>query len=184
MKLIIIVGGPYAGKGTQSTILGKALNYRHISLGDLGSPMFFYGDEAGMWGSNDPDCRKPMLWPDKKYDAESFNPNQSKHDPDEVVFDTNLFDWYKKFIGLRQQYVSIRLGNYNTLTTDDTNKLYAFSRKLGNEEVIVIVNRSHKQISFTHEELNKYKFRNAFTHQIIGSQITVNAMDIAVLYNK
>ena len=45
----------------------------------LGSPMFFYGDEAGMWGSNDPDCRKPMVWPDKKYDAETFNPDQTTH---------------------------------------------------------------------------------------------------------
>ena len=41
-----------------------------------GSPMFFYGDEAGMWGSNDPDCRKPMIWADKKYEAETFNPDQ------------------------------------------------------------------------------------------------------------
>ena len=30
-----------------------------------GSPMIYYGDEAGMWGANDPDCRKPMLWADK-----------------------------------------------------------------------------------------------------------------------
>jgi glycosidase len=44
--------------------------------------MFFYGDEAGMWGANDPDCRKPMVWPEKKYSAETFNPDQTKHDPD------------------------------------------------------------------------------------------------------
>ena len=47
----------------------------------LGSPMIYYGDEAGMWGANDPDCRKPMVWPDKKYDAETFNPDQTTHDP-------------------------------------------------------------------------------------------------------
>ena len=25
----------------------------------VGAPMVYYGDEVGMWGSNDPDCRKP-----------------------------------------------------------------------------------------------------------------------------
>ncbi len=150
----------------------------------LGSPMFFYGDEAGMWGANDPDCRKPMLWPDKKYDAEIFNPNQSKHDADEVIFERNLFDWYKKFIGLRQQYKSIRLGSYSTLAIDDEKKLYAFSRKLGNEEVIVIINRSNKSLLFTDPALNKHRYKNLSTKQVISNQIKVNAMDIVVLGNK
>jgi glycosidase len=150
----------------------------------LGSPMFFYGDEAGMWGANDPDCRKPMLWPDKQYDAETFNPNQSKHNPDEVIFDRDLFDWYKKYIGLRRQYTSIRLGNYSTLTIDDEKKLYAFSRKLGSEEVIVIINRSNKSLLFTDPELNKHQYKNLFTHLPAGNQISVNAMDVVVLGNK
>ena len=150
----------------------------------LGSPMFFYGDEAGMWGANDPDCRKPMVWSDKKYDAETFNPDQSKHDTDEVIFDQDLFDWYKKFIGFRQQYKSIKLGSYNTLTIDDVKKLYAFSRKLGNEEVIVIINRSNKSLLFTHPELNKHKYKNLFTHLTVVKQINVNAMDVVVLGNK
>lgn len=149
-----------------------------------GSPMFFYGDEAGMWGANDPDCRKPMLWPNQKYDAETFNPNQSKHDPDEVVFDQDLFDWYKKFIGFRQQYRSVRLGSYNSLVIDDEKKLYAFTRKLGNEEVIVIINRSDKPLLFTHPELNRQKYKNLLTKQAAGTQINVNAIDIVVLVNK
>ncbi|MGG9960738.1 glycoside hydrolase family 13 protein [Ferruginibacter sp. SUN106] len=150
----------------------------------LGAPMFFYGDEAGMWGANDPDCRKPMLWPDKKYDAETFNPDQTKHNADEVVFDKDLFDWYKKFIGLRQQYRSIKLGSYNTLAIDDEKKLYAFTRKLGNEEVIVIINRSNKALSFTNPELKKQRYKNLFTHSAAGNQVNVNAMDVVVLGNK
>jgi cyclomaltodextrinase len=120
----------------------------------LGSPMFFYGDEAGMWGANDPDCRKPMVWPEKKYDAETYNPDQSKHDPDLVKYDQDLADWYRKFTGLRHKYPSIRLGSYATLKTDDANKLYVFSRKLGNEEVIVIVNRGNKPASLSLTELS------------------------------
>ncbi len=150
----------------------------------LGAPMFFYGDEAGMWGANDPDCRKPMLWPDYKYDAETYNPDQSTHKPDEVIFNQDLFNWYKKFIRIRQLYESVRLGSYNTLVVDDAKKMYAFSRKLGNEEVIVIVNRSNKPLLFTHQEMEKRKFKNLLTNQTVVKQITVNAMDIAVIANK
>lgn len=150
----------------------------------LGSPMFFYGDEAGMWGANDPDCRKPMLWPGKKYDAETFNPNQSKHDADEVVFDQDLFDWYKKFTSIRQQYKSIRLGSYRSLVTDDEKKLYVFSRKLGKEEVIVIINRSDKPLLFKHPELKRQQYKNLMTKLSVVNQITVNAMDVVVLANK
>jgi glycosidase len=150
----------------------------------LGSPMFFYGDEAGMWGANDPDCRKPMVWSDKNYDAETFNPDQSKHNPDEVIFDRDLFDWYKKFISLRQRYISIRLGSYTTLAIDDEKKLYAFSRKLSTEEVIVIINRSDKPLLFTHMALKTNKYKNLFTHQSVVKQINVNALDVVVLGNK
>lgn len=31
-----------------------------------GAPYIYYGDEVGMWGADDPDCRKPMLWEDFK----------------------------------------------------------------------------------------------------------------------
>ena len=147
----------------------------------LGATMFFYGDEAGMWGANDPDCRKPMVWPDKKYDAETFNPDQSKHSPDEVMFDQDLFNWYQKFIGIRRQYKSVRLGDYTTLATDDAKKMYAFSRKLGKEEVIVIINRSDKPLVFTHAALKKKKYKNLFTHQSAGKQVNVKAMDVVVL---
>lgn len=149
-----------------------------------GSPMFFYGDEAGMWGANDPDCRKPMVWPGKKYDAETFNPDQSTHDPDKVVFDQDIFNWYKKFIGLRKQYKSLRLGSYTTLVTDDEKKLYAFSRTLGNEEVIVIINRSDKPLSFTHAALKTNKYKNAFTRLPVVKHINVKGMDVVVLGNK
>jgi len=149
----------------------------------LGSPMIYYGDEAGMWGSNDPDCRKPMVWPEKKYDAETFNPDQTKHDPDVVIFNKDLFAWYKKFIALRKQYISARLGNYTTLTTDDAQKLYAFSRKYGDEEIIVIINRGNKPASFANALLKKNTFKNVFTHLPVN-QVKVNGMDVVVLSNR
>ncbi|MDO7874783.1 glycoside hydrolase family 13 protein [Hymenobacter sp. ASUV-10] len=149
----------------------------------LGSPMFFYGDEAGLWGANDPDCRKPMLWADKKYDSETFNPDQTRHDADAVAFDPELFAWYQKFIGLRQRYPAIRLGTFTTLATDDAKKLYAFRRTLGKEEVLVIINRGSQPATFTHADLAKGAFRDVFTKAAI-KQVSVKPMDVVVLSNK
>jgi glycosidase len=39
-----------------------------------GAPHIWYGEEAGMWGADDPDCRKPMLWEDLEYDDEAADP--------------------------------------------------------------------------------------------------------------
>ncbi|PIQ20896.1 MAG: alpha-amylase [Cytophagales bacterium CG18_big_fil_WC_8_21_14_2_50_42_9] len=149
----------------------------------LGSPMIYYGDEVGMWGANDPDCRKPMVWADKKYDPETYNPDQSRHEPDVVAFNQDLFNWYQKFIALRAKYPAIKRGDFTTLATDDAQKLYAFRRKLGNEEVIVVVNRSNQPVVFNHDSLKKGKFRDVFTHKKIKT-VQVNAMDVVVLSNK
>jgi len=55
---------------------------------------------------------------------------------------------------------------------------------LGDEEVIVIVNRSNKPVLFTHGALKTKKYKNLFTRQPVVNQINVNAMDIVVLGNK
>ncbi|QHL89336.1 alpha-amylase [Nibribacter ruber] len=149
----------------------------------VGSPMVYYGDEAGMWGSNDPDCRKPMVWNDLTYYPETHNPDQSMHDPDAVAFNQDLFNWYKKFIALRHQYKAIKLGSFTTIAIDDANQMYAFSRKLGNEEVVVIVNRGNQEITFTHELLRKNKFKDVFSNKA-SKQVKVSPMNVVVLANK
>src|SRR5690606_36161528 len=57
----------------------------------VGAPMFYYGTEAGMWGANDPDCRKPMVWPEMKFSPECVNPDQRKKGVcDPVFYDQNM----------------------------------------------------------------------------------------------
>nr|WP_315159043.1 glycoside hydrolase family 13 protein [uncultured Flavobacterium sp.] len=148
----------------------------------LGSPMIYYGDECGMWGSNDPDCRKPMVWADKKYDSETFNPNQSKHDADKVDFNTDLFNWYKRFIGLRNKYDAIKKGSYTTLEINDAEKIYAFIRKIGTQEVIVILNRGDKNVNFNNSILKKGEYKDVFTKKIM-KEFQLKPMDIVVLSN-
>ncbi|MBX0290340.1 glycoside hydrolase family 13 protein [Hymenobacter sp. HSC-4F20] len=149
----------------------------------LGSPMIFYGDEAGLWGSNDPDCRKPMLWAEKAYEPETHNPDQTKHDPDPVGFNPELFAWYQKFIGLRRQHPALRLGTFTTVATDDAQKLYAFRRQHGPDDVLVIFNRGNQAATFTNAVLSKNKYRDAFTKKPV-KQVIVPAMDVRVLSKK
>ncbi|RYY87523.1 MAG: alpha-amylase [Chitinophagaceae bacterium] len=149
----------------------------------LGAPMIYYGDEAGMWGANDPDCRKPMVWKELSYDAETHNPDQSLHAPDTVAFNAELFAWYQRFIGLRKKYRALRTGSYETLAADDAQQLYAFSRKLGNEEVIVVINRGTTTALFRHERLKGASFRDAFKKGAL-KQVSVPPMGVVVLANK
>ena len=110
----------------------------------VGAPMVYYGDEAGMWGANDPDCRKPMVWNDLTYDNESVLPDQSKKiTSDKVEFNSDLFEHYKKLISIRNDHPSLRTGDFKTLLADDINRIYAFERNLGNEKVIVVLNNGN-----------------------------------------
>ena len=148
----------------------------------LGSPMIFYGDEAGIWGGNDPDCRKPMIWEGKKYDDETHNPNQTSHAADHVEFNKELFDWYQKFMGLRKKYKSLQLGDYTTIEKNDKQRFYVFSRKYKSEEVLVLINRSDKPIRYKNATLEESRYRDVFSKKVLKS-VTVVPMDLVVLSN-
>jgi glycosidase len=132
----------------------------------VGAPMIYYGDEVGMWGANDPDCRKPMVWNDLSYDNESVLPDQSKKiNPDKVEVNSGLYDHYKKLISIRNNNSALKIGDFKTLLTDDINKIYSFERNLGTEKVVVILNNGYDprelNLSLTgdfSDQLNNEKF--------------------------
>lgn len=146
----------------------------------LGSPMIFYGDEAGMWGGNDPDCRKPMVWKDKQYENETANPDQSKHEPDTVSVNEELWNWYQKFIQLRNESKAIRQGRFKSLLINDTDQVYGFSRELDREEVVVLINRGNKAVKIDNPLLKKGKYKEAFSKEAVN-QINIGPMDVLVL---
>ncbi|MDZ7343349.1 MAG: alpha-amylase family glycosyl hydrolase, partial [candidate division KSB1 bacterium] len=109
----------------------------------VGAPMLYYGDEAGMWGGHDPDCRKPMLWQEWVYENETYaTVRPDLKDADENKFDPDLFHHYKKLIRIRKENPAIRRGTFATTLIDDDKGLYAYLRKHDNNEVLVILNNS------------------------------------------
>jgi len=116
----------------------------------VGAPYIYYGDETGMWGANDPDCRKPMVWDDLKYKLEKFLPDQfSKEKPDTVKFNIELHKFYKKIIHIRNEHEELQLGDFVVRSIDDKAQVYVYSRSLERngftKEIIVAINKSKEK---------------------------------------
>lgn len=100
----------------------------------LGAPMTYYGDEAGMWGPDDPSNRQPMVWKDLQ-----------PYDDPQVAFRQDLFDHYRRLIAIRHTLRPLRWGYYRTLATDDQFGTVAYARTIGDQAVYVVLNRSNER---------------------------------------
>lgn len=109
----------------------------------IGAPHIWNGDEVGMWGADDPDCRKPLVWSDISYEEEKANYDPSKPRPvDEVKPDTALLSIYKKVTALRRENPVLVYGDLNFLIANDEKMILGYSRTKDNDEIIVLFNRS------------------------------------------
>jgi cyclomaltodextrinase len=108
----------------------------------VGTPFIYYGGEAGMWGANDPDCRKPMVWDDLAYDPEFMGPHGQRMGPNEVKFDRDLHAFFRAAIALRRSTPVLNAGAFRWLATDDTANTLAFLRSGGEARAVVVFNRS------------------------------------------
>ena len=88
-----------------------------------GAPAIYYGDEIGMEGGKDPDCRRAFPW------------NRDNGDEE-------LRAWVKRLISLRKRMACLRRGDYQRIAVDKSRCTYAFSRTLGDEHVLVAINAS------------------------------------------
>lgn len=89
-----------------------------------GAPSIYYGDEVGLTGGLDPDCR----W--------AFPPQD--------VWNQSLLQTHQTLIALRHAYPALRIGKYQTLAAEG--KCYVFSRILDHEMIVVAVNAGDKSV--------------------------------------
>ena len=85
----------------------------------VGAPCIYYGDEIGMTGARDPDCRRGMIW-------------------DPTRWDSYVHDWYKRLIRTRNERISLRRGSYTSLYAQG--QTVVFGRRYGEETCVVAIN--------------------------------------------
>jgi glycosidase len=114
----------------------------------IGAPQIWNGEEVGMWGADDPDCRKPLIWDDLVYEDEraAFDPAHSRP-VDVVKADKSLFSFYQKLIKIRKEDPVLIYGDLNFILADDAKMVLVYSRSKGDEEIICVFNRSDKSQS-------------------------------------
>ena len=104
-----------------------------------GAPHIWNGDEMGMWGADDPDCRKPLWWPDMEFEDETRVPVTMKDTAvDPVGFNHDLFEFYKKIIALRKENPVLARGDIEFILAEG-GKL-AYKRYDGHETIFAVFN--------------------------------------------
>jgi glycosidase len=109
----------------------------------VGAPHVWNGDEVGMWGADDPDERKPLVWADLRYDDEATDPLGRPRRRDRVAPDTALFRVYHDLIALRKEHLRLFVdGSLHWLLTDDAHGLLVYERVLGDRRAVVAFNNT------------------------------------------
>ena len=115
-----------------------------------GAPMIYYGDEVGMEGANDPDCRKPMLWSDIEYEDEIRHPIFGSKKREKNTIDKDLFEFYKKIIKIRKKYKALNHGDFKILKINDN--IINIHRTYYDETINIFINIANVEKKF---EYNK-----------------------------
>jgi cyclomaltodextrinase / maltogenic alpha-amylase / neopullulanase len=90
-----------------------------------GTPALYYGDEVGISGGSDPDCRKTFPW-------------------NEELWNTSLRQWVRKLIWLRREKAALRRGELNFIDCGNQACL-AYCRKDQNDLVLICINPTEKR---------------------------------------
>lgn len=91
-----------------------------------GAPCVYYGDEVGMSGGEDPDCRQTMEWDPEKQDQE-------------------LLGFYRRLIALRKEHPALRAGTLRFLLAEANQKQLAYLRESAGEKILIAINVSEEE---------------------------------------
>jgi glycosidase len=162
-----------------------AETYRRVSLylmhlfTTVGSPQIWNGEEMGMWGADDPDCRKPLWWQGLQFAPETRNnvqPGPSAFDP--VGFDPAVFALYQKLIAIRKSEPALQTGAFEFVVAEG-GKL-AYKRTNGENEILVCFNMGDKEAFF--ELPLTFKYRNLLDNKSLNeSKIKLGPLSAAIL---
>lgn len=116
----------------------------------MGTPCIYYGDEIGLEGANDPDCRKCMEWDPERQDQE-------------------LFSFYQRLIALRKQYSALRTGELRFLYAKREDRRLAYERKDEQGRFVIVMNGSEQARKLS-LRLSEGMYREVWNGQVIAAK--------------
>jgi len=146
-----------------------------------GAPMIYYGDETGMWGGDDPDDRKPMLWPEFKYEDESHHPFNKKRHRDKVAFDSSLFNFYRQLINLRRKEPALSIGNIEFGDFADNKNILAYKRSYKNTCMLMFANNTNLPQSIKLDSAKPQKYLEVLSGKTFETLENVKVNPYALL---
>ena len=153
---------------TDSTAYDKMALMQTFIMTIPGVPVIYYGDEIGMTGANDPDCRRMMRF-------EGLNNRETK-----------LWNQVATLTHLRSENPVLIYGDFINLKAETDS--WAYARKYFDKEAIVLINNSkaEKKLEITLPASLKNKnfkatFKNKFKISDGKLQITIPAYSAEVL---
>ena len=142
---------------TDSTAYDKLFLMHTFNMTIPGIPVIFYGDEIGLTGANDPDCRRMMKF-------EGLNNREKK-----------LLKNVSVLAHLRAENPALIYGDFINLQT--TKNTWIYARKYFDKEAIIFINNSSKPVSFEVEipEILKVdELKSTFNYTFVISKNKIN----------
>jgi len=119
-----------------------------------GSPAIYYGDEIGLEGKEDPDCRRCMIWDSKR----------QNHD---------LFRFFQKIIQLRKQYPQFQSTNFSWIPSNEG--ILAYQK----DDMLIYMNPTDTQLV---SSIPEGKYRDLIRENfVVSGQLVLSAYSMYIL---
>jgi len=119
-----------------------------------GAPSIYYGDEIGLTGGKDPDCRKTFPW-------------------DEKDWNTDLRNQIKSFVALRNANPVLRTGEYKVIYAKDG--IVAYTRKNEERTMLVVLNANDSPHTVTIPTNDSFSVGTKLKSQLSDQEFVVTA---------
>ena len=135
-----------------------------------GIPCLYAGTEQGFNGGNDPNNREDMF-------AGQFEPDPPSQG-DNFDMTRPIFQWVATLNNFRRLYPALRTGSFTSLRNSSSGPgVYAYARRLGNQEVIVAMNTAEVDKTMPARSTT-YPVGTVLTNLLAtGETATVNSQD-------